>query len=45
MYVPLISEYRFDPSEDPKSASFDLMHYGSVLHVVWYSSRPLSSRI
>lgn len=30
MYVPLISEYRFDPSEDPKSATFDLMHYGYV---------------
>ena len=30
MYVPLISEYRFDPSEDPKSANFDLMHYGYV---------------
>ena len=30
MYAPLISEYRFDPSEDPKSATFDLMHYGYV---------------
>lgn len=30
MYTPLISEYRFDPSEDPKSATFDLMHYGYV---------------
>ena len=22
MYAPLISEYRFDPSEDPKSANY-----------------------
>ena len=30
MYTKLISEYRFDPSEDPASAVFDLMHYGYV---------------
>lgn len=30
MYTKLVSEYRFDPSEDPKSATFDLMHYGYV---------------
>ena len=30
MYTPLVSEYRFDPSEDPKSATFDLMHHGYV---------------
>lgn len=30
MYTKLISEYRFDPSEDPESAVFDLMHYGYV---------------
>lgn len=30
MYTKLISEYRFDPSENPESAIFDLMHYGYV---------------
>lgn len=30
MYTKLVSEYRFDPSEDPKQATFDLMHHGYV---------------
>ena len=28
MYTKLVSEYRYDPSGDPKNATFDLMHYG-----------------
>ena len=31
MYTPLVSEYRFDPSEDPKSATFDLMHHDTFV--------------
>ena len=38
MYTKLISEYRFDPSEDPKSAVFDLMHYGYVCIVDEHSN-------
>lgn len=38
MYTKLISEYRFDPSEDPKSAAFDLMHYGYVCIVDEHSN-------
>lgn len=30
MYTKLISEYRFDPSENPASATFDLAHFGYV---------------
>jgi len=30
MFTKLVSEYRFDPSENPESAIFDLMHYGYV---------------
>lgn len=30
MYTDLVSEYRFDPSEDPNSATFDLMHQGYI---------------
>lgn len=30
MYTKLVSEYRFDPSEDPSSAVFDLAHYGYI---------------
>ena len=42
MYTKLVSEYRFDPSEDPKSAVFDLMHYG-YLCIVDEHSRVLYS--
>lgn len=38
MYTKLISEYRFDPSEDPDSAVFDLMHYGYVCIVDEHSN-------
>ena len=30
MYTKLISEYRFDPSENPANATFDLAHFGYV---------------
>ena len=30
MYTKLIGEYRFDPSEDPKRALLDLVHYGYI---------------
>lgn len=30
MYTKLVSEYRFDPLEDPSSAVFDLAHYGYI---------------
>lgn len=30
MYTQLVSEYRFDPTENPESAIFDLMRYGYV---------------
>lgn len=30
MYTKLVSEYRFDPSEDPSRAFLDLIHYGYV---------------
>ncbi len=42
MYTKLVSEYRFDPSEDPGSAVFDLMHYG-YLCIVDEHSRVLYS--
>lgn len=38
MFTQLVSEYRFDPSEDPKSAVFDLMHYGYVCIVDEHSN-------
>ncbi|MCI8639156.1 MAG: asparaginase [Coprococcus sp.] len=30
MYTQLVSEYRFDPSENAQNATFDLMHYGYI---------------
>ncbi len=30
MYTQLVSEYRFDPSENAQDALFDLMHYGYI---------------
>lgn len=38
MYTKLVSEYRFDPSEDPSSATFDLMHYGYICIVDEHSN-------
>jgi len=39
MFTKLVSEYRFDPSENPESAIFDLMHYGGSGVVVQISDR------